>query len=99
MKKVKINGRMYDIKELGFEDMILLEDEGVDLMSGDLTFRNVVTILGYMVGLETLECAKELTQHVKGGGTLEEVMEVINVAMEDSGFTEGKANPQKATKR
>ena len=89
MNKVKINDKDYVIKDLGFEDMILLEDIGVDLMSGDLGLRDIVTVLAHTVGLETMECAKELTQHVKKGGNLEDIMVAINKAMEESGFIRG----------
>lgn len=91
MAKVKMNGKDYVIPEVGFADIIYLEDKGVDLMAGDnMTFRNQITLIGHFLGLETIECANELTEHVKNGGDFLVIVEAIVKAIEDAGFTEGQ---------
>lgn len=91
MTKVRMNEKDYIIPEVGFDDIIYLEDKGVDLMAGEeMTFRSQITLIGHFLGLETIDCAKELTQHVKKGGDFLVVVEAIVKAIEDAGFTEGQ---------
>lgn len=91
MTKVEMNGKEYVIPEVGFADIIYLEDKGVDFQAGDnMTFRNQITLIAHFLGLETIECANELTQHVKKGGDFITIVEAIGKAIEDAGFTEGQ---------
>ncbi len=72
--------------ELGFKEVLKLEDMGVSITDADKKPLNfAVGLISLAVGnMET--ATAEVEQHLSNGGTLDDIMEVVGEAIKDSGF-------------
>ena len=100
---MKINGKEYGNLDLDFTNVICdLEDIGIDIMS--MTNENIkpFTLCRGIISVYTeekdlRECGRILSEHLKNGGTLEEILDPFTEAMESAGFgnpAEEKTTPQ-----
>lgn len=86
--------QVYPVGELDFTNLVCdLEAQGVDVMSmmdGGIDRTKLMTttraFLAVMTGVPVVEAGKMLTQHLKNGGSLEDIFGVFAEAMNDAGF-------------
>jgi len=82
-----LNGNTYPVKDMGVN--MLCDFEEMDISMGDMQKKSMSFIRAYiaMCMKETPEKAgREIELHLVNGGTLDEIMEVIKTAMEESDF-------------
>lgn len=102
---MKINGVEYETKDLDFTNILCdLEDMDIDIMSMNTNkmkpFSLCRGIVSVYTGEKDLEkCGKLLSEHLKNGGSLDEILDPFTEAMEDAGFgksaeEEAKPSPQ-----
>ncbi len=102
---MKINGVEYDTKDLDFTNILCdLEDIGVDIMAMDTKDMKPFNLCRAIVSVYTGEkdlrkCGKLLSEHLKNGGSLDEILDPFTEAMEEAGFgktaeEESKPSPQ-----
>jgi len=85
-----------NVKELDFVNIMCdLEDNDVDVMAlmdssntGDMKiFKTIRAIVAVLIGEKDLNRAgKIFTEHMRNGGTMDEIMDAFTEAMEDAGF-------------
>lgn len=105
MKKITINTNKgnidYVVPELDFMNVACdLEEYGVDLL-GDMEGKTL-SICRALIAIITGEkdkhkAGKMLSEHIKNGGTLEDILTIFREAMEDAGFgqdSEGTATEE-----
>ncbi len=84
---MKINGNEYKIPELNFNTMCMLEDMGLNFMNMDNRMLLMVRGLLALAMKTDIETAgKEFEAHIINGGTLDEITQEINEAVQTSGF-------------
>ncbi len=85
----KLNGKTYTTKELDFLELVNLEKAGVSIQDlnnlANKPFGTILNFVCYVTGLNKADANKEITAHLKNGGTMEEVAECIKV-LTDSDF-------------
>lgn len=84
---MNINGRSYKMPELDFNAMCELEDMGVVLT--DMDKKVLTTVRGFLalaMGSDMEIAGKELEEHLASGGNIEDMVEEINKAVNESGF-------------
>lgn len=82
-----INGKEYKVKEISFNTMCELEDNGVSITEMDKKPFNVIRgFLAVIMGVDKNTAGEELTKHIKNGGNIEELVTQISKLMENSGF-------------
>lgn len=87
MKQFTLNGNTYPAKDMGVNMICDLEDMGISL--GDMQNKSFSFIRAYvsMCMNESVEKAgREIELHLINKGKLEDIMEVIKSAMEESDF-------------
>lgn len=97
-KKFEINGITYTAKEIDFNFLCDLEDEGISMT--DVERKPMSSIRAYFTscfGGDRVLAGKELEQHIINGGNLEELMEAFGDAIQSSGFFQAILKPQKKT--
>lgn len=85
-----INNREYRLPELDFNAMCELEDMGVALT--DMDKKVLTTVRGFLalsMNGDFQRAGKELEAHLSKGGSLEQMLQEINEAVERSGFFRG----------
>lgn len=85
-----INGKHYVMPELDFNSMCRLEEMGVGLT--DMDKKVLTTVRGFLalaMDGDFVQAGKELEAHLSKGGNLEQMMEEIKQAVENSGFFQG----------
>ena len=83
---MKINGKNYTLPELDFNAMCTLEDMGVSITSMDK--KPMATIRGFIalaIG-DSEKAGKELEEHIVNSGKLDDILNDITKAVNDSGF-------------
>jgi hypothetical protein len=101
---MKINGKDYDdIKEVDFTNVLCdLEDRGIDIMgmarTGTMKFFSLArAIVSVYTGEKDLnECGKILSQHIKNGGDIDDIVVPFSEAMEAAGFGKKAAEEEPA---
>lgn len=93
---LKLDGgdRQFATKDLDFYNLVCeLEGSGVNVMNltaGSLeqgkVFSTVRAILAVLVNVQPAEAGKMLSQHLRNGGALDNIMEAFTDAMADAGF-------------
>lgn len=89
---MKINGTEYDTKDLDFTNILCdLEDIGVDIMAMNTDDMKPFSLCRAIVSVYTGEkdlrkCGKILSEHLKNGGSLDEILDPFTEAMEEAGF-------------
>lgn len=87
MKTFTINGKEYKSKMIDFNLVCDLEDMGVSITDGDM--KNMSLIRGYFglcAGLSREKAGREMQEHFKNGGKLEEFSDVLKYEFENSEF-------------
>ena len=86
--------KQFVTRDLDFYNLVCeLEGAGVNVMNlvnGALeqenVFSSVRAILAVLVNVQSVEAGKLLSQHLKNGGDLEDIMTAFTEAMTDAGF-------------
>lgn len=90
MRTVKINNNTYDIPELGFRHMALMEsivgDSIISALQKEQAFLISEAFVSMVVGCNVNEADRLLEQHVLGGGRIDEIVESFVSAAKDSAF-------------
>lgn len=93
---LKLDGgdRTYPTKDIDFFNLVCeLEAANVDVMGltdGNIERSKIFTtmraLLAVLINVQAEESGKLLSQHLRNGGTLDEIMNAFTGAMEDAGF-------------
>ncbi len=89
---MKINGVEYETKDLDFTNILCdLEDMDIDIMAMNTDSMKPFSLCRGIVSVYTGEkdlrkCGKLLSDHLKNGGTLNEIIDPFTEAMEEAGF-------------
>lgn len=89
MSTVKINQKNYEIPELTFRHLPLMEKCGLslrDMMSSKYIFTVVQTFTAIVVECDTDQADYLLEQHILGGGTVMPIYDAFMDAMRNSHF-------------
>ena len=87
MKTFTINGKEYKSKMVDFNFVCDLEDMGVSIVDGNA--KNMSLIRGYFglcAGISKEKAGKEIQDHLKNGGKLEDFSDVLKEELENSEF-------------
>lgn len=93
---MKINNKIYKIPELNYNTICILEEMGISLT--DMDKRVFSTVRGFValaMNGDYEKAGEEIEEHLKNGGSLDEVLEEINKAVEESGFFQALNNIHK----
>lgn len=99
---LKINGKSYKAAEFDVNFICEMENLGIDLDEiGNKMFGTIRTYVALSMGVDVKTAGKEITEHMKNGGKLEDISEVMSQMMDDSGFfrTEQKNKDQTSSTR
>ena len=99
---LKINGKSYKAAEFDVNFVCEMESLGIKIDDiGKMMFNTIRTYVALSMGVDVKTAGKEITEHMKNGGTLEEVSEVMSAMMDESGFfrSEPKNKDQTSQKR
>ena len=92
---MKINGTEYNRLELNFSNMAALESWGLSLdKMADRPLGFLAGFVALAVGGTPEDGARAIDEHIKGGGTLDDLTAELNKSIELSGFFSKKAVPQ-----
>jgi len=89
MSTVKINQKDYEIPELTFRHLPMMEKSGLspfDLASGKYIFTSAQAFTAIVVGCDLDVADYLLEQHILGGGTIQPIFEAFMNAMYESHF-------------
>ncbi len=82
-----INNKTYTIPELNFNAICKLEDMGIALTNMDKMILSTVRgFLALCMNGDFEKAGSELEAHLENGGSLDEILQEINNAVEQSGF-------------
>lgn len=90
MVTVKINNKKYEVKELGFSDMVHMEEMGFSVIESfkKKQFFSLATAFAGIAAHCDREDAEYLCeQHILGGGNIADIVTAFNTAVEESGFS------------
>lgn len=95
---LKINGRTYKAAEFDVNFMCELEDNNIDLDKiNSNMFKLIRMYVALSMGVDVVTAGKELTEHMKNGGSWEEVSEIMSDMMEESDFFRSKSKNENQT--
>ena len=86
---VTINNKSYTVPQLGFKDMVHMEDMGfsvLDLFQKQKIFSMATAFVGVVANCDREESERLIEQHVLGGGNFESIYESFTKAVDESGF-------------
>ena len=86
---IKINNKEYEVPQLGFKDMVAMEDMGfsiIDLFQKQKVFSVATAFVGICAGCSSDEAERLIEQHIMGGGSLDSIYESFTLAVDRSGF-------------
>ena len=93
---LKLDGgdRTFPTKDIDFFNLVCeLEGSGVDVMGltdgnlkRDKIFTTMRALVAVLINVQLDEAGKLLSQHLKNGGGLDDIMNAFTGAMEDAGF-------------
>lgn len=87
MNTFKINNKEYKAKAFDFNLVCDLEDMGISLSeAGNKPFAVVRAYFAICTGKGKEYAGSELEQHIVNGGSLDDVMNAMNIEMEKSDF-------------
>ena len=88
MKNIlKINGKKYTAKEFDFNALCDFSDMGVDIgQASEKPMNFLRAYIAFCSGLSVEEAGNEITQHIIGGGKIDEAIEIMSAKMDESGF-------------
>ena len=91
-----INGKTYKAADFDINFMCDMEDRGVSLEDIDSKTFNIIRIYAALsMGTDVVTAGKEMTEHLKNGGDLEDISNVMSEMMKDSGFFRQKSKSEK----
>ena len=99
---ITINGRVYKARELDFNFLCNLGDNGIDISDIDKKMLSTLRVyVAYCMGTSVEEAGEEINNHVIGGGNLEDIIAVFSTKAEDSDFfrAQNKAAAKETPKR
>ncbi len=92
----ELNGKKYQDIELTFNDICELEANGVDLTN--LNQKNMLSALRAIIALRfngnVALAGNEIEEHIKKGGTFDDLVKIVSTAVEKSGFFQALNNQQ-----
>lgn len=104
MNNVVINQKNYVVHELGFKDMVHMEDMGfsvIDMMTKKQVFSLATAFTGVVAGCERAEAEELCQQHILGGGDIQDIYVAFMKAADESAFFKKllnvKEEPEKKT--
>lgn len=87
MRTFTVNGKEYNAKDFGFNLVCDLEDMGVSLEEMKKKPLSVVrAYFGMCAGVSKENAGKEMEEHMKKGGKLDDIMDAMAEKMEESDF-------------
>jgi hypothetical protein len=94
----KLNSKQYPDIELTFNDICDLEEKGIDIT--DLSQKNMLSALRGVVAIRfggnTVVAGKEIEDHIKNGGSMDDLVQVMVKAVEKSCFFQALNSQPKA---
>ena len=82
-----LNGKSYKATEFDLNLICDFEDAGIALDDIDKKMFNVVRqYVATSMGVDVKTAGKEMTEHMKNGGSFDDISEVMSKMMEESGF-------------
>lgn len=89
MAKIKINQKNYEIPDLTFRHLPMMEKSGLSvfqLASGDYLFTTAQVFTSIVAGCDLNEADHLLEQHILGGGEFTPIFTAFRDALESSAF-------------
>ena len=87
MERFTLNGRVYQAKEIDFNYICMLEVEGIEFQKMGKGFLNMIKIyVAYCMDADPEVAGEEINQHIKNGGKLSEITDVLSEKIETSDF-------------
>ena len=102
MSTVKINQKKYDVPELTFKHLPLMEKCGLslfDMTSGKYIFTTAEVFTAIVVGCDTDYADHLLEQHILGGGDIAPIFEAFMTAIDESSFFKALLEKEKTEKK
>ena len=82
-----INGKNYKAAEFDVNFMCEMEDNGIQIEDIDKNmFKTIRMYVALSMGVDVKTAGNEISAHMKNGGKLEEISDVMSKMMEDSDF-------------
>lgn len=104
-ENITVNGRVYRAKELDFNFLCSLGDNGIDISDIDKKMLPALRVyVAFCMDTSVEEAGDELSRHIIGGGNFEDIVSTFGEKAEDSDFfralnkTASKATPKRNTK-
>ena len=104
-ENITVNGRVYKAKELDFNFLCSLGDNGIDISDIDKKMLPALRVyVAFCMDTSVEEAGDELSRHIIGGGNFEDIVSTFGEKAEDSDFfralnkTASKATPKRNTK-
>lgn len=107
-EKITINGRDYKAKELDFNFVCELGENGIDIADiGKKILPTVRVYVAYCMGVDAEIAGMEINEHIVNGGDFNEFTETFNEKAESSDFFQALSkrqadkteNPKRTTKK
>lgn len=88
---VKIDGRTYIVREFDFNAACELSEKGFDIFSNDdsSALVRIRAIVAWVMNIDAETAGNVIQKHIIDGGSLEDISNAFNAALEDSGFLKG----------
>lgn len=86
---VKINQKTYKVPELTMEHYVKMEEQGFSILEAFQKRQTMLVAMGFtcaVVGCDKEEAERLLTQHVRGGGNIVDIVKAFNEAVTSSDF-------------
>lgn len=100
MKTFTLNGNVYSAKEIGFNLICELEEQGISLEDIERKPMSMLrSYIAFCVGGDREDAGTLIEEHIINGGSLADVAEIMGDAMRDSGFFQalGKGTEKKTS--
>ncbi len=83
----KLNEKEYETKEITFKEVVKMEKCGVNFNAiENASFSQAEALISYITGLSKDKVDFEIDEHLKKGGSIEEVFLCFNVLIESDFF-------------
>lgn len=91
---MKINKKSYKSAPMNFNTVCQLEEMGISLTELDKKVMSALrAYLAICMGTDIETAGNELEKHLINGGSMDELTETLNKAVEDSGFFQALSKP------
>ena len=82
-----INGKSYKAAEFDVNFMCEMEDNGIQLEEvNKKMFKMIRMYVALSMGVDPVEAGKAISEHLRNGGALEDISDVMSEMMEESDF-------------